>query len=135
MPQDEVGLDGGVGFDLDVVQSLDAFAEACQRLRAGRSYAKLASAVRPRSLPAATLSDLLNGKSIPTRDTLLTFLAACGLADAAAQQPWLAAWERLGTAHLPRPDGAVRAGRARLRLLGVFAGVDWHAVSDAGLEG
>ncbi|GAB3862173.1 hypothetical protein [Dactylosporangium cerinum] len=105
-----------LGVDVDAVQSLAAFARACARLRAGRSYAKL-------SLPAATLSDLLNAKGTPTRDTLIKFLIACGLNDATAQAPWLAAWERVATAHLPRPDGAVRVRDARPRLLGVHAAI------------
>ncbi|MEV0133043.1 tetratricopeptide repeat protein [Dactylosporangium sp. NPDC050688] len=40
-----------------------------------------------------------------------------------AQRPWLAAWERVATAHQPRPAGAVRVGEARPRLLGVHAAI------------
>ncbi|MGI5243384.1 hypothetical protein [Dactylosporangium sp. CA-139066] len=107
---------------LDAVQSLDAFARACDRLRAGRSYAALGKAARPRPLPPATLSDLLNAKSTPTRDTVITFLLACGLGEA-AQRPWLATWERVATAHQPRPAGAVRVQEARPRLLGVHTAI------------
>ncbi|MCP2323367.1 tetratricopeptide (TPR) repeat protein [Hamadaea flava] len=107
---------------LDAVQSLDAFARACDRLRAGRSYSDLSKAARPRPLPAATLSDLFNAKSTPTRDTVITFLTACDL-DNEAQRPWLAAWERVATAHKPHPVGAVRVGAARPRLLGVHAAI------------
>jgi hypothetical protein len=108
--------------DPDAVQSLDAFARACNRLRGARSYADLARSARPRSLPSATLSDLLNGRSAPTADTVVSFLIACGL-DEAARRPWLAAWERAATAHRPRPDGAVRVRDARPRLLGVHAAI------------
>ncbi|MGI5243386.1 hypothetical protein [Dactylosporangium sp. CA-139066] len=108
--------------DLDAVQSVAAFAAACSRLREGRSYAVLERAARPLSLPKATLSDLLNAKSIPTRETVIAFLTACGLLDE-AQRPWLAAWERVATAHQPRPDGAVRVRDARPRLLGVHAAI------------
>ncbi|MFC5005358.1 tetratricopeptide repeat protein [Dactylosporangium cerinum] len=110
------------GVGLDGVQSLEAFARACDRLRAGRSYTVLGKAARPRLLPPATLSDLLRAKSTPTRDTMITFLIACGL-DEAAQRPWLAAWERVATAHQPRPVGAVRVREARPRLLGVHAAI------------
>ncbi|GGM22744.1 hypothetical protein GCM10007977_024920 [Dactylosporangium sucinum] len=108
--------------DLDAVQTLEAFARACDRLRASRSYGDLRKAARPRPLPAATLSDLFNAKSTPTRETVIAFLTACGLLDE-AQRPWLAVWERVATAHQPRPVGAVRVGEARPRLLGVHAAI------------
>ncbi|MFB9178644.1 tetratricopeptide repeat protein [Dactylosporangium sucinum] len=68
------------------------------------------------------MSDLLNAKSTPTRDTVITFLLACGL-DGEAQRPWLTAWERVATAHQPRPASAVRVREARPRLLGVHAAI------------
>ncbi|MGI5175864.1 hypothetical protein ACQEVZ_05975 [Dactylosporangium sp. CA-152071] len=114
--------DGG-GLDLASVQSLADFAEACGRLRAGRSYADLRRAARPRSLPAATVSDLLNARSTPTRDTVVTFLLACGLHDDAARRPWLTVWERVATAGQPQPAGAVRVRLTRPRLLGVHAAI------------
>jgi predicted negative regulator of RcsB-dependent stress response len=109
--------------DLGLIQSLADFAQACDRLRNGRSYAELRKAARPLSLPAATLSDLLNARTTPTRDTVRTFLLACGRHDDAAQRPWLAAWERVATAHQPRPAGAERVRQARPRLLGVHAAI------------
>src|SRR6185312_14999528 len=57
--------------DLDAVQSFGACARACDRLRAERSYSDMRKAVKPRSLPAATLSDLLNAKGTPTLDTVI----------------------------------------------------------------
>ncbi|MEV0136373.1 hypothetical protein AB0H83_49125, partial [Dactylosporangium sp. NPDC050688] len=74
-------------------------------------------------LPKATLSDLLNAKSTPTRETVIAFLTACGLLDDMAQRPWLDVWERVATAHQPRPDGAVRVREARPRMLGVHAAI------------
>lgn len=54
-------------------------AAALGRLRGVRSYGDLDRAVRPGRLARSTLSDLLSGKALPTRDTLLLFLTACGL--------------------------------------------------------
>ncbi len=59
---------------------------------------------------------------MPTRDTVVTFLTACDL-DEQTQGPWLAAWERVSTAHLRHPAGAVRVRGARPRLLGVHASI------------
>ncbi len=121
----EPAADGLTVVDLAAVHTLPDLANAFNRLRDTRSYADLDRAVNPRGvqprvLPASTLSNLLNGKSVPTRDTVVTFLAACGL-DEPAQAPWLAAWERVSTGHLHRPAGAVRVREARPRLLGVHA--------------
>ncbi|MBT2530141.1 hypothetical protein J7E91_33490 [Streptomyces sp. ISL-99] len=113
----------GHQIDLDSVQSLADFARACKWLRAGRSYAALGRAAGSRSLPAATLSDLLNARSTPTRYTVISFLIACGLDQEAAQRPWLAAWERVATTNQPCPAGAVRVRLARPRLLGVHAAI------------
>lgn len=121
MSYDAAADDSGLG--LNAVQSLGAFAQACNRLRAGRSYAELARAARPQSLPAATLSDLLNAKSVPTSHTMILFLRACGLVDEEAQRPWLAALDRVATGQHPRPAGSVRVREARPRLLGVHASI------------
>jgi len=117
------------------VQTLSELAAAFQRLRGSRSYAQLDKAVNanhsrggPRVLPPSTLNNLLHGKSVPTRETVETFLAACGL-DMKSQQPWLAAWERVATAHLRRPAGAVRVREARPRLLGVHASIQVDSVA------
>ena len=115
--------------DPATVHTLAELAEAFQRLRGSRSYADLDKAINPnrtgngpRVLPPATLNNLLHGKSMPRRETVEAFLTACGL-DAAPQQPWLVAWERVATAHLRRPAGAVRVRQARPRLLGVHAAI------------
>jgi thioredoxin-like negative regulator of GroEL len=111
------------------VHALAELAEAFQRLRGSLSYADLDRAVNPdrsgkgpRVLPPATLNNLLHGRSVPRRETVETFLTACGL-DPAARKPWLAAWERVNTAHLHRPAEAVRVRQARPRLLGVHAAI------------
>ena len=106
----------------DVVHTLPELAAALDRLRGSRSYSDLDRAVRPGRLARSTLNNVLNSKSVPTRDTVVTFLTACGL-DKDAQKPWLAAWERVTTAHLRRPAGAVRVREARPRLLGVHAAI------------
>ena len=124
------GSAGGSTPDVDatMVQTLPELVRTFNRLRGARSYAELDNAVNrrladgPRALPASTLSNLLNGTSVPTRNTVVRFLTACGL-DEQAQRPWLAAWERVSTNHLRRPPGAVRVREARPRLLGVHAAI------------
>jgi predicted negative regulator of RcsB-dependent stress response len=109
---------------------LAEFATALQALRVGRSYSALTAAAKkqPRrgghqpALPPSTVSDLLNGKSVPSRDTVVTFLTACQVASE-AQEPWLAAWERVGTSHLRKPPGAVSVRDARPRRLGVHPSI------------
>lgn len=116
--------------DPDRIETLAEFAEALDLLRGSRSYADLGRAAksttlsggRRPALPRSTLSDLLRGKSVPGRATVIVFLTACDL-DADAQQPWLAAFERVATSHLRRPPGAVRVRQARPRLLGVHAAI------------
>lgn len=108
------------------IETLPALAAGLNALRHGRSYAELDQAVGGQAkapvLPPSTLSDMVNGKSLPSRDTMVRFLAACGLAGA-QQQPWLAAWERVDTGHLRRPAGAVRVREAQPRVLGVHASI------------
>jgi hypothetical protein len=113
----------------ETVHTLPELAQAFDVLRGTRSYAYLDKAVRPKRLAQATLSSLLNGKSVPTRHTVVAFLTACGLDDG-AQGPWLAAWERVSTAHLYRPAGAVRVREARPRMLGVHAAIQIGQNSD-----
>ncbi|MEV4283697.1 helix-turn-helix domain-containing protein [Actinoplanes xinjiangensis] len=77
----------------------------------------------------STLSDVFNGKSVPSRHTLRALLKACGV-DEAGQQPWLAAYERVSTAGLRRPAGAVRVRDADPRRLGVHASIQVEAGAD-----
>jgi len=102
------------------VHTLAELAAALNQLRGSRSYKTLIKA-EP-ALRQSTLSDLLNGKSVPGRETVVSFLTACGLG-AEVQKPWLAAWERVSTAHLRKPVGGVRVRDARPRRLGVHASI------------
>ncbi|GAA3948106.1 helix-turn-helix domain-containing protein [Actinoplanes auranticolor] len=116
------------------IETLPELAAALKALRHGLSYGALDRAVGGRAktpvLPPSTLSDMLNGRSVPSRDTVVKFLTACGLQDV-DQQPWLAAWERVDTSHLRRPAGAVRVRQAQPRLLGVHASIQ----VEPGVEG
>jgi hypothetical protein len=103
------------------VQTLPELVEAFNLLRGGHSYSELNRAARPRLAPS-TLSNLLHGTSIPTRETVVVFLGACGLRED-QQHSWLAAWERVATAHLRRPPDGVRVRDAQPRLLGVHAAI------------
>jgi hypothetical protein len=128
-----------MGSDPEHVHTLPELIAALQDLRCGRSYADLNRAARTGlglarevdPLPTSTLSDLFGGKAVPSRRTVTTLLAACGLGTDEAQTPWLAAWERVGTAHLARPRDAIRVRDARPRLLGVHAAI---RVDDAPTE-
>ncbi|WP_203906836.1 tetratricopeptide repeat protein [Rhizocola hellebori] len=110
------------------VHTLSELASAFQWLRGSMSYAALDKVINPnrgkgtRALPPSTLSNMLHAKSVPTRETVERYLAACGLGDK-ARKPWLAAWERVATSHLRRPAGGVRVREARPRLLGVHAAI------------
>ncbi|WP_327003976.1 hypothetical protein OHA72_54495 [Dactylosporangium sp. NBC_01737] len=126
---DDVAAGDNAGPDVDAVETLAAFAAACNSLRADRSYADLRRNASPGSLPSSTLSNLINARSIPTPETLRTFLKACGLGDA-SQQPWLSALERVSTGHQARPAGAVRVRDARPRLLGVHAAIQLPDVDE-----
>lgn len=79
---------------------------------------------RAQQLPSSTLTDLLaDHDRVPSKDVLLTFLDACGIA--AGDIPlWLAAWERASTVDLGDnvPErlsllGGYRAGRRPDRLV------------------
>jgi hypothetical protein len=119
----------------DRVQTLPDLATAFNTLRGALSYTDLEKAARALpvrngrrpALPRSTVSNLMQGRSVSSRDTVITFLAACGL-DADAQAPWLAAWERASTTHLRRP-AAVRVREARPRLLGVHASIQVAAAA------
>ncbi|WP_157437877.1 hypothetical protein [Actinoplanes subtropicus] len=114
---------GSGGPDPERVQTLPELALALNWLRGARSYKELDKAAAVRGgLPASTVSNMLNGKSVPGRDTVVTFLTACELS-LDAQVPWLAAWERVSTSHLRAPAGAVRVREALPRRLGVHAAI------------
>ena len=115
------------------VQTLAELASALNRLRGTRSYAELNRAGggpgKTPVLAPSTLSDVFNGKSVPSRHTLSALLKACGVNEA-DQQPWVAAWERVSTVGLRRPAGAVRVRDADPRRLGVHASIQVVAGAD-----
>lgn len=100
------------------------------RKRRGYSYAALDQAARalpPRSgraqaLPRSTVSDIVNGKSLPSREMLLTFLDVCHVNKHDIPQ-WLAAWERARVVGNTRPTNMVRLRAVNPRHLGVHAAV------------
>ena len=108
-----------------LVHTTAGLARALDRLRAGRSYADLGKAAPPeRPLPPSTLSDLLNGLTVPARSTVAAFLTACDLVGDDEQAPWLAAWERVvAAAQMSSTYGRVHMGEARPRLFGVHAAI------------
>lgn len=112
------------------VHILSELAAALNDLRGALSYSDLDRAAGGHGqkraagsrLKSSTLSDLLNGQSVPSIATLTLFLSACGLPEP-EHRPWLAALERVGTSHLHRPEGAVRVREAKARRLGVHASI------------
>ncbi len=116
--------------DPSSIETVAEFAHGLNALRGGRSYAALSLAAKrlpagrggPRHLPSSTLSDLLGGRSVPSRETVAAYLAACGL-DPAAGEAWLAARDRVANVGSVRPAGAVRVRDAQPRLLGVHAAI------------
>lgn len=121
----------GIVDPVSVVTAVD-LAGCLQSLRArrGYSYAELdrraralpRQAGRVHSLPRSTVSDAVNGKSLPSRELLLTLLGVCGIAQQDIPQ-WLAALERARTSHLPRHPRAVRVADVSPRALGVHASI------------
>ncbi|WP_439381522.1 hypothetical protein [Amycolatopsis lexingtonensis] len=115
------------------IGTLPQLAAALDQLRRDRSLslqalADAAAELPPRggrqpTLPRSTASDLLRAKSRPEAETLVTFLAACGIREKEAQQPWLQALDRVANQHHRCPLGAVRVRDARPRMLGVHAAI------------
>ncbi|WP_203788294.1 tetratricopeptide repeat protein [Paractinoplanes rishiriensis] len=112
----------------EAVTTLSELSGALNRLRGTRSYTELSRGARAhpdfrfRVLPRSTISDLLMGRSVPNRETLITFLAACGVSER-DQDAWLGVWERVKTVHLRRPVGSIRVRDASPRRLGVRASI------------
>jgi transcriptional regulator with XRE-family HTH domain/tetratricopeptide (TPR) repeat protein len=88
---------------------------------------------RSQALPKSTVSDMLTGKSVPTKERLITFLTVCGIADQDVGQ-WRAAWDRAATAYTRdraatayqgSPRGATRVRDARPRALGIHAAIQF----------
>lgn len=53
-------------------------------------------------LAKTTVSEMLSGKRLPRKSTLLTFVEACGIPPAQLE-PWQRAWERIAPADVARP--------------------------------
>jgi len=120
------------GIDPSAVETSAELASCLDALRNSRdlSLSRLKTAAsrlptrngRRQTLPSSTVSDMLNAKSMPSLETLLTFLEVCGVGPG-DRQNWLGAWERAKNAHLRRPAGAVRVREADARRLGVHAAI------------
>jgi hypothetical protein len=115
--------------ELGDVQTLEDFAACLDALRAGRSYQAMQNAARRlpegqrEGLPTSTVSEILKGQRMPSRERLETFLAVCGVPDDGRRQPWRAAWERAKANQKVRPAGAVRVAEALPRELGVHPSI------------
>ncbi len=106
---------------------------ACMRelkARRGLSHSDLTKAAeqlpkrngQAQTLPRSTVSDMLAGKRVPSRDKLLTFLHICRVSQNDLPQ-WFGAWERaraVGTA-TPEPGPSPRQGRVWPRAFGLVA--------------
>lgn len=122
-------MDSLPDFHLDQVGDRDDLGLALNRARqrAGLSYAGVATAAarlprrsgRAPHLPRSTISDICTGRVIPTNETLLTFLSACGVHDT---RPWIELCDRLRSGDKPR-TGDRRVRDATARDLGVHAAI------------
>lgn len=117
--------------DPERIETLPELKAALAAVRGPRSYSDLRRASKAQAdgkgpqqaLAASTVSNLLNGGSLPRPETVETFLIACGLDDRQARAPWLRALERVSVARLRRPGDAVRVRDARAVLLGVHPAI------------
>ncbi|WP_093976563.1 hypothetical protein [Amycolatopsis alba] len=127
------------------ISTLSELAGALEQLRRERSLSLrgLADAAaklpkqeeRQPALPKATASDLLNARSVPEAETVVTFLAACGIHEKQALRPWLQALERVATQHQRRPPGTVRVRDSRPRMLGVHAAIQTTQLPECAQSG
>ena len=129
------------GVDPSRVSTPDELAACLDRLRlrCGLSYEAMETAAaklpprpdgsRLEPLAKTTVGEIVTGKRPPTRGKLIAFLTVCEVAPA-AQDRWLAAWERARTAYLARAADRVRVRDARPRLLGVHAAISVPGVPD-----
>ncbi|GGM45125.1 hypothetical protein ACFFX1_43080 [Dactylosporangium sucinum] len=109
--------------DVTSVTNRAEFAARLDELRraAGLTYAQL-DANSGKRLPKGTVSEMLGGKSLPTEETLRTFLVACRVP--AAELPgWLDLLHRIRADDRRVPANAVRVRDANPRHLGVHAAI------------
>lgn len=103
-----------MGEDLDPLcdgKSVEGLAECLRRLRAHAGHPSLRRLElwgqrNRRPLARSSVSDLLRGKRLPSRELFLAFLAACGV-DPIEDTRWLAAWTLLAANHrgaAPAPE-------------------------------
>lgn len=118
-------MDHGPGLDdLDPTgaATLEELALLLRRLhtRAGkRTYRELEKWAEAQRLvlARATISEVLRAKRLPSKQFMVTFVRACGVAPGETAQAWIAAWEKVAESHLvlnpPREFGGVPASRHR----------------------
>lgn len=119
--------------ELEEIVTLDQLAAALDQLRLDRGFSlrDLAAEAgklppqggRQRTLTSLTASDVIHARSVPKPETVVTWLAACGVLGEEALRPWLQALDRVMHSHQARPLGAVRVRDARPRVLGVHAAI------------
>lgn len=103
--------------------SLAAMEAAARRLSPRDGYA--------RTLPRSTVSDFCAGKTVPSDETLRTYLTVCGVRPPEVPS-WLAAAARARTVDVRRPRGARKVRAVAPRGLGVHAAIEVPGAS-AGL--
>ena len=87
--------------DPSMITTLDELGDAWSQLidQAGLSQRRLAdksaTGVGMVPLPRATISDILHGRRLPSREQLTTFLTLVGVTDEDKLQAWDEAWNRL----------------------------------------
>ncbi|GAA4536288.1 helix-turn-helix domain-containing protein [Amycolatopsis samaneae] len=106
---------------------------ACLRTlrdRRGLTYSALEKAAEAlprkngecRTLPRSTVSDMLAGKRLPSKDRLLTFLASCRVHPDEFPR-WLAAWDRARVTNDHAPPPTARERRSRKLLAAAVVAV------------
>lgn len=122
--------------DPTTITTRQEFATALNALRGDRSYVDLQKAAARQEdlvgipnlnryigyghslLPSSSLSDMLNGKTLPRPELLELYLRACEV-DRQRLRAWMEARERVATEHLPRPPHATRVADVLVRDLGM----------------
>ncbi|MEU8547175.1 helix-turn-helix domain-containing protein [Streptomyces roseoverticillatus] len=129
----------GTGIQLRRARDAGEFTDRMRRLkeRSGLTYRELEQRAQDRgeALPRSTLSDILQGKSLPRPELLIAFLHVCGVEDEREIEAWLETRIRIQDA-----SGSRRRLRSKplaaavVAVLLPAAGV-WILLSDDGEEG
>jgi hypothetical protein len=119
------------------VTNLAELAACMRRLlaRRGMSYSALTKAAEllPRrngqaqTLPKSTVSDMLSGKRVPSKDKLLTLLAACQV-PASDIPTWLVAWDRSCTSWIANSKNSPPPPPRRQRWRPIFISITATAI-------